>query len=275
MERFSKSHRIWFSDIWGVVHDGQKPEAATVSVLQQHRQSGGIVILVTNSPRTSQGVVMQLDEIGVARDAYDAIVTSGDVTRDLIVEHGGGALFRIGPERDKSLFEGLNVDLVDLVDAKAVICSGLFYDIVETPADYEKLLRDIKARDLVMICANPDKIVRIGDVIRYCAGAVAEAYSNIGGRVLMAGKPYRPIYELAMKRAAEICKRPVAMSEVLAIGDGPDTDIKGAADFGLPVVLLLSGILAQKDKAETLREIAAKTPHANIVHVTPELQWRG
>jgi HAD superfamily hydrolase (TIGR01459 family) len=273
MRNFSESHPIWFSDVWGVVHDGHKPEASTVNVLKKHRDRGGKVILVTNSPRTSEGVVLQLDEIGVAREAYDAIVTSGDVTRALIRAHSGGSAFRLGPKRDQSLYAGLNLELVELADAKSVVCTGLFNDDTETPADYEDMLDEMKARHLLMICANPDKIVRIGDRIKYCAGALADAYQKRGGEVLMAGKPFRPIYELAMAVAAKIAGREIDMSEVLAIGDGPDTDIKGAADFGLPAVLLIAGILQAKRDDEVLKDIATRIPHANIVHAVRELSW--
>ncbi len=273
MRAFSESHPIWFSDVWGVVHDGHKPERSTVSVLTKHRNRGGIVVLVTNSPRSSEGVSLQLDQIGVAREAYDAIVTSGDVTRALIKSHSGHGVFRLGPNRDQSLFKGLELQFVELAEASSVVCTGLFNDEVETPADYEDMLGEMKTRNLLMICANPDKIVRIGDRIKYCAGALAEAYQKMGGEVLMAGKPFRPIYELAMDVASSIAKREIDLSEVLAIGDGPDTDIKGAADFGLPAVLLIAGILQAKRDDEVLQDIATRMPHAEIVHATRELTW--
>jgi HAD superfamily hydrolase (TIGR01459 family) len=273
MRAFSESHPIWFSDVWGVVHDGRKPENSTVSVLTKHRERGGIVVLVTNSPRSSEGVSLQLDQIGVAREAYDAIVTSGDVTRALIISHSGHGVFRLGPTRDQSLFQGLDLKFVELPEASSVVCTGLFNDEIETPADYEDMLGEMKARNLLMICANPDKIVRIGDRIKYCAGALAEVYQKMGGEVLMAGKPFRPIYELAMDVASSIAKREVDVSEVLAIGDGPDTDIKGAADFGLPAVLLIAGILQAKRDDEVLQDIAKRMPHAEIVHATRELTW--
>jgi HAD superfamily hydrolase (TIGR01459 family) len=273
MRKFSESHPVWFSDVWGVVHDGHKPESSTVEVLKKHRARDGIVILVTNSPRTSEGVAIQLDGIGVSRDAYDAIVTSGDVTRALIRIHSGGAAFRLGPPRDQSLFAGLDLKLVEFADAKSVVCTGLFNDETETPADYEGLLNEMKARHLLMICANPDKIVRIGDHMKYCAGALADAYQRRGGEVLMAGKPFRPIYELAMEVAGKTAGREIDMSEVLAIGDGPDTDIKGAADFGVPAVLLIAGILQAKRDEDVLQDIATRMPHANIVHAVRELSW--
>ncbi|NJM31203.1 MAG: TIGR01459 family HAD-type hydrolase [Rhizobiales bacterium] len=182
MHELSSRYPVWFCDIWGVVHDGHTPNPATSDTLSRHRANGGIVILVTNSPRSNVGVEKQIAAIGVPRATHDAIVTSGDVTRTLIEEHGGGRIFHLGPERDHSIFEGLDVQRVPLDDAKAVLCTGLFNDRTETPDDYRELLASIKSRDLEMICANPDKIVRIGSRILFCAGALADAYQGSAAR---------------------------------------------------------------------------------------------
>ncbi len=205
----------------GVLHDGHAPFPPTVDCLQRHRRAGGAVILVSNSPRSTIGVSKQLDELGVPRDAYDTAVTSGDVTRDLI-QQTDGKLFHLGPARDLSIFDGLHVSRVLLPEASAVICTGLFHDDRETPADYAELLADIRRRGLPMICANPDKVVRKGGRLQYCAGALAEAFAAIGGEVRMAGKPYAPIYDLARRRAAAIRDHEVPLSSILAIGDGPE-----------------------------------------------------
>ena len=126
MKKLSSTYPVWFCDIWGVVHNGYEPFAETVATLTRHRINGGKVILVTNSPRSSDGVERQLDELKVSRDSWDAIVSSGDVTRTLMIERGGGKVFHLGPDRDLSLFTGLNVKRVHLDDAHAVVCTGLF-----------------------------------------------------------------------------------------------------------------------------------------------------
>ncbi len=120
-----------------------------------------------------------------------------------------------------------------MAEAHAVLCTGLVNDDVETPDDYGDLLSRMKELNLPMICANPDKMVRKGDRLLYCAGSLAEKYAGMGGTVLMAGKPYEPIYNLALQTAGTIAGRQIEKSKVLAIGDGPETDIKGAADFGI------------------------------------------
>jgi len=272
MRDLSNSHPVWFCDIWGVVHDGHVPNAATVDCLVRHRRNGGTVVLVSNSPRSTTGVTKQLDEIGVSRDAYDTACTSGDVTRDLI-QQTDGKLFHLGPSRDLSIFEGLPVERVALDVASAVICTGLFHDDRETPADYTTLLHDVMVRNLVMICANPDKVVRKGGRLQYCAGALAEAYQQLGGRVEMAGKPYAPIYDLARRRAATIRDHDVPLSAILAIGDGPETDIRGAAEQGIACVFM-TGL--HDDGADLTRAdaaIRAALPGARVVRTVERLEW--
>jgi HAD superfamily hydrolase (TIGR01459 family) len=265
MQNLSRQFPVWFCDIWGVVHNGVTPSVNTVRTLINHRENGGNVVLVSNSPRTAAGVEKQLDEIGVDRASWDSIVTSGDVTRVLMVEKGGGALYHIGPSRDFSLFEGLNIDRVDPENAKAIVCTGLFDEHNETADDYRPQFAALIERRLAMICANPDKIVRKGTQLLPCAGALAEVYAKMGGEVYMAGKPFHPIYELALKVAN------TTASKVLAIGDGPETDIRGAADFGLPVVLVSGGI--NEASANLEREVQSLVPNARILKTLPELNW--
>ncbi|MBK8772001.1 MAG: TIGR01459 family HAD-type hydrolase [Rhizobiales bacterium] len=272
MRDLSSLYPIWFCDIWGVLHDGHAPYAITVDCLQRHRKNGGTVVLVSNSPRSTIGVSKQLDEIGVARDCYDTAVTSGDVTRDLM-QQTDGRLFHLGPSRDLSIFDGLSVNRVALEAASTVICTGLFHDDRETPADYAALLADIHARKLPMICANPDKVVRKGGRLQYCAGALAEAYAALGGEVRMAGKPFAPIYDLARRRAATIRDHDVPVSSILAIGDGPETDIRGAAGQGIACVFMTGlhdgeGSLADDDAA-----IRKAVPEANILRTVERLDW--
>jgi HAD superfamily hydrolase (TIGR01459 family) len=270
MKSLSAKYPIWFCDIWGVVHDGYKPFANTCASLAAHRKAGGITILVTNSPRTSKGVELQLNEIGVTRACYDSVVTSGDVTRTLMVQQGGDKLFHIGPARDESIFDGLAIKRVALNEATAVICTGLRDETNETPADYVPLLQQIKQMGLTFISANPDKIVRKGKDLIYCAGALAEEFQKMGGTVLMAGKPFSPIYDLAVRQATKLRNAAVLKSQILAIGDGPETDIKGAADYGLPCVLITGGINSGDD---VLAEVQRLVPQAQILKSLPELDW--
>jgi HAD superfamily hydrolase (TIGR01459 family) len=272
MLNFTERYPVWLCDIWGVVHDGVRPVAGNVAGLMRHRARGGIVVLVTNSPRTREGVRRQLDDIGVDRTAYDTIITSGDVTRGLMESHAGGRVYHLGPDRDLSIFEGIAVERVPIARAHAVLCTGLFDDRRDSLADYHMLLSGLARRRLTMICANPDKIVRNGDLLLPCAGALAELYAERGGSVLMAGKPFAPIYDLALAEVGGRFAGPLARDQVLAIGDGPDTDIRGAADYGLDALMVADGITdASAGLAAVESAVRAKVPHARIVATVHDL----
>jgi HAD superfamily hydrolase (TIGR01459 family) len=274
MQQFSSRYPVWFCDIWGVLHNGITPFPLTVEALTRHRQAGGTVILVTNSPRSNVGVEQQLGDIGVAPQSHDRIVTSGDVTQELMRRHGGGKVFHLGPDRDRSIFAGTGVERVPLAEAHAVLCTGLFDDRNDELADYDALLEELQGRGLAMICANPDRIVRIGDRILYCAGTLADLYLARGGKVLMAGKPFPPIYDLALAEASLIRGRNIAREDVLAIGDGPETDIRGAADFGLDALLVADGVTdASAGLAAVEEAVRLAVPHARIVATVHDLSW--
>jgi HAD superfamily hydrolase (TIGR01459 family) len=190
------------------------------------------------------------------------------------VKQGGGQLFHLGPARDHSILEGLDVGLTTLDGARSVLCTGLFDDTKDTLESYDALLADMAGRALPMICANPDKIVRKGDRILYCAGSLAERYAARGGKVLMAGKPFPPIYDLAMAEAARLRGGAVQRSQVLAIGDGPETDIRGAADNGFDALLVADGITdARAGLAAAEASVKALVPEARIVATVRSLAW--
>lgn len=244
LEALTGGYRALLCDVWGVIHNGVSafPEAA--AALAAARDKGVAVILITNAPRPRDGVIAQLANLGVPETAWDRVVTSGDVTRDLI-RSGPRKVFHIGPERDYALYDGLDVELVEEFEASAVVCTGLFDDEIETPDDYAEMLRRLRARDLPFICANPDIVVERGHQLIWCAGALARDYGQLGGRTLVSGKPHRPIYEAALQAAGEVLGRVVAKAEALAIGDGMVTDVKGAADNGIDVLYVSGGIHAR------------------------------
>jgi HAD superfamily hydrolase (TIGR01459 family) len=256
LEDVSKAYSAILCDVWGVVHNGERHFPAAALALATARAAGIPVVLITNSPRRSADVVAQMNAIGVPPSAYDRVVTSGDVTRDLIAE-GPGKIFHIGDDRQSTLYDGLDVELVEEFEASGVVCTGLFDDEVEKPEDYTELLRRLRARNLPFICANPDIVVERGERIIWCAGALARDYAQLGGRTLIAGKPYVPIYNLAMKEVAEILGRPVERGQVLAIGDGMMTDVKGAADNGFDVLYVSGGIHA-RDYGDALQPDPAR-----------------
>ena len=240
-ERFD----LCLCDIWGVVHNGVVAHAGAVTALQAMRRQGMSVVLVTNAPRPNGAIARQLDGLKVPRDAWDAIVTSGDVCRALIQAHAGQPVFMLGPDRDLPLIEGLDAPRVAAEDAAYVLCTGLFDDERETAQDYAGLLSGFAERGLTLICANPDLVVDRGGKIVPCAGSIALAYEQIGGATIYAGKPHAPIYEMALASAQALRGAAIARDRICAVGDAIRTDIAGASGFGATSIMVLAGIHAQ------------------------------
>ncbi|KKX24674.1 TIGR01459 family HAD-type hydrolase [Rhizobium sp. LC145] len=243
LSEVAKDYDVVLSDVWGVLHNGVDPFMHSADALEEARSGGATVVLITNSPRLAHQVAAQLHHIGVPDTAYDRVVTSGDVTRRLIAE-GPKKVFLLGPERDTALIEDLGVERVsDPKEANSLVCSGFFDDETETPEDYTDMLRDFLARDVTMICANPDLVVERGHRIIPCAGAMAAYYEQLGGRSRIAGKPHRPIYEASFAAAREV-RGEFSLDKVLAIGDGMPTDVRGALAAGLDLLYISGGIHA-------------------------------
>ncbi len=266
---------VVLSDIWGVVHNGLEAFPEACEALHSFRGQGGTVILITNAPRPADSVQRQLRKLGVADDTYDAIVSSGDLTRHYVSDHPGRNVFWLGPERDSSIHRGLDLTLGPLEQADYIVCTGLFDDETETAEDYRGMMLMARERQLTLICANPDIVVERGDRLVYCAGAVAELYRELGGEVIFYGKPHRPIYERAMELAAERLGHAVARDRVLAIGDSVRTDLAGAHGFGIDCLFVTRGIHAEEfagveqlDPA-SVKELFGHPPRALI----RDLRW--
>jgi HAD superfamily hydrolase (TIGR01459 family) len=214
--------------------------------LTRFRAKGGRVVLVSNAPRPGASVGTQLDGFGVPRTAYDAIVTSGDLTRLAIKERIDRVVHHIGPPRDMPIYEGLDVRFGSIDEADYVVCSGFDNDEEETVEDYRASLEAMRRRDLLMVCANPDLIVERGHMILPCAGTIALAYEEMGGEVFYAGKPHGPVYDRALAVAAELNGQAIPKERVLAVGDAIRTDIAGAVGFGIDALMIARGIHAEE-----------------------------
>lgn len=272
----ARRYDVWFTDIWGVMHDGVQSFPKAVEACQIFRRGGGMVILISNSPRSSERAILQLREVGVADDCYDAIATSGDVTRKMISAYKGKTIYHLGPERDIPIFDGLGVSLGTVEESAVIVCSGLFNDESETPDDYAERLADMHARNLPMICANPDIIVERGDKLIYCAGALARAYAELGGETIYGGKPHAPIYQLAFS-LAKLKRRAVTRQRILAIGDGLHTDIPGAASAGIDSLFIASGVHVPGGKQGLMNNVVLNKllaeSEARPVAAMSELAW--
>jgi HAD superfamily hydrolase (TIGR01459 family) len=238
---------VLLCDVWGVVHNGIAAFPEAGDALARFRAGGGTVIFITNAPYPADAVQRFLDGLGVPGDSYDAITSSGDVTRGIIEARLAERVFHLGPPRDLPIFAGLDVTFAPVDTADYVVCSGLFDDTVETPENYREMLSLMRQRSLFMVCANPDVVVERGDTLIYCAGALADAYVALGGEALYCGKPHAPIYQAALDQAAAFrggARPPLA--RVLAIGDSVRTDLAGAESFGLDFLFVISGLHADQ-----------------------------
>ena len=244
-----------FCDLWGCLHNGKAAFPAAVAALQNFRTTGGKVVLLTNAPRPKSSVIKQLDGLGVPRDAYDLVVTSGDAAQmGMLSGAVGRKVHFIGAPKDEVFFTDFAEDLatyaatqppitlVPLNEAEGIVCTGLFDDLTETPDNYRATLLMAKTLGLPMLCANPDIVVDLGDTRLYCAGALAQAYEQMGGTALYFGKPHPPIYDLARRRLAEAGVQ--ADPQILCIGDGISTDIQGGGSEGLDTLFITGGLEA-------------------------------
>ena len=266
------------SDVWGVLHNGVAAYPEAVDALRRFRQGGRRVVLITNAPRTAPPIVALLDAMQVPRDAYDAVVSSGDVTRAAIAPYRSKVVHHIGPpEIDDSLYEGLGVIRGSAEDAAAVVVTDLNTDD-DTPDMYEDRIKLWLSRKLPLICANPDRVVEHAGRIIYCGGALADLYEAHGGRIRMAGKPYRQIYDEALRLADAAAGRPIDRSRILAIGDSVRTDAIGAANAGLDLLFITGSIHAQELDAfgepdpDAVRDLVAPSG-ARLKGFMPRLAW--
>lgn len=266
------------SDVWGVLHNGVAAHPSACEALVNYRAGGGRVVLITNAPRPSRPIVEMLDHLGVPRAAYDDIVSSGDVTRHMLEDYRGRTVHYVGPpEENDSLFDGLDIALGSADEAVALVVTDLDSDD-DTPDMYTERIKLWRARNLPLIAANPDRVVEHGDRIIYCGGALADLYEAHGGRILMAGKPYRPIYAEALALAEKAAGRSLDKPRVLAIGDSVRTDAIGAANFGLDLLFITGSIHAEeldafgKPDPAAVRRLVAPSG-ANLAGFMPRLAW--
>jgi HAD superfamily hydrolase (TIGR01459 family) len=233
---------VILSDVWGVIHNGIEGFRPACEALQTFRAQGGTVIMITNAPRPADSVQRQLRKMDISDDTYDAIVSSGDLTRNYVASHLKQSFFMIGPERDNPMLRGLDVKLTTIEQADTIICTGPFNDEIETEEDYRGMMEDARRRNLTFICANPDMVVERGNRLITCAGAIAELYRSLSGEVIFYGKPHRPIYDRALELAAEKRGASTPHERVLAIGDSVRTDLTGANLMGLDCLFMTRGI---------------------------------
>lgn len=270
LSAIAPKYQALLCDVWGVLHNGREAFAGVVDCLHAYRRHG-VVLLLSNAPRPNAPIREQLTQLGIPPSAYDTIVTSGDLTRELLTERSRERAFkihRVGPDRDFPLYEGLNIERVSMEEAEAIVCTGPFDDTKEGPEDYRDYWRPALARKLPFFCANPDLVVQRGDHMIYCAGALAQDYERQGGNVLYLGKPHAPVYDFVEAHMKEFSGRSIPRTKWLAIGDGLKTDIAGATRARIDSLLITGGIhepeLSDADGAPNPAKIAAVLTTQNL-----------
>ena len=246
LSALSHSYDVILCDVWGVLHDGVTIHSKARDALRQFRVSGGSVILLSNASRLSSMVIPELARFGITSAAYDALVTSGEITREFLSTRPGIPVFDVGPGSAYALCQGLDVHFTAVKDAEFAITSGAFQDEGELIGQLRPLLHAMLGRNLVLLCANPDVVTQLGERRVQCSGALAEAYAEMGGSVLYGGKPHAPIFERALELASAMRGGPVPRERILVIGDSVRTDIAGAVAKGFDTLFVASGIHAQE-----------------------------
>ena len=269
-----------FCDVWGVLHNGRRAYQAAGEALARFRQQGGTVILVSNAPVPAEGVEQVLANTGVRRQAWDAIVSSGDIALEHIAEQGYRRMHWVGPSaRDYKFYVRLPQPQVALEDADAIVCTGLRDDRRETVADYLGLIDGGLRRRLPFVCANPDLVVDVGTQRLPCAGSIAAEYERRGGEVFWAGKPHPAAYATALRRAGDQRGAAPARHRILAIGDALRTDLAAARGLGVDALFIAAGIHREElivgDAIDPgrLAALLQAEPAASAVAAMTELRW--
>ena len=259
----SNQYNALICDIWGVIHNGQELFPGISECLLNFKKLNNVVILLSNAPRPSSYVSSVLDKLGFKDECYDGIITSGDLTKKSLDEKiFGENCYHIGPERDLNIFEGTNVNRVDFNNSDFIFVTGLFNDEIEDENDYLDLLNSAREREMTLVCANPDLLVQRGNKLIPCAGLISKTYEEMGGKVVNIGKPFSPIF----KEAIEMVKKNSRFDEhkILVVGDGLETDIKGANSIGLDSILVLGGLFSNNSKDKILESIENKGIYPNF-----------
>ena len=276
LSEISAQYDALFVDLWGCVHDGVTAYPEAIAALQAYRKSGGIVILVTNSPKPREGVAAQLGQFGVPADAYDSIASSGDSARSAMFRGMvGEKVYFMGEwTRDSGFFDPIEIindpaqiTRVPLQEAEGIVCCGPF-DPMADPAVNRADFLYAKQKGMKLLCANPDIVVDRGEVREWCAGALAALYTEMGGESLYFGKPHPPIYDLARRRLNALANK-VDSSRILAIGDGIHTDIQGAQGEDIDSLFITGGLAASETKTKNQPDADALEAFVTKQMITP------
>ena len=257
-------------DVWGVIHNGRELFESVNDCLVNFRSKQKPVVLLSNAPRPSKYIERMLNQLGLDRKSFNEIVTSGDLTMSALNEsHYGSKCYHIGPDRDLNIFDGVNVSRVSFDEADFLFVTGLFDDETEDENSYSSILDEAKKRNLKLVCANPDIAVQRGEKLVPCAGAISKKYEEIGGKAINIGKPFSPIFDKAVNLIKGINEN--QNPRIIVIGDGLETDIKGANILKMDSLLVLGGLFASESERNIIEVLKKKNIFPS--YYTEELKW--
>jgi HAD superfamily hydrolase (TIGR01459 family) len=240
MRQLAPRYDGYILDLWGVVHDGVAPFPGVLDCMDRLTTAGKRIVLLSNAPRRAADVVRRIEKIGVPRQLYHAVMSSGEETWQHLRQRDepfyaalGRRCLHICSERDLEIREGLDLDWVETPEEADFILNTGPAEWEDTHEDYAAVLEAALRRDLPMVCANPDLIVMHGGRAALCAGAIAEQYEAMGGRARWHGKPHPSVYDRVLGLLGVADRK-----RILAIGDSLRTDIAGADGAGIPSLFI-------------------------------------
>ena len=246
-------------DLWGVMHNGISLNSGAMEVVKNLTKNNKRITFLSNAPRPNKKVVSFLRRLNMNEEYLKNVITSGEAAiKSLKSQKFGVKFFHLGPQRDMSLFVGLESNKATLENSEFILCTGLFDEHEDDLNYYKDLLKDQVSKKLV--CTNPDLIVHRGTEEEYCAGSVAKIFESIGGEVVYFGKPYKEIYNLCLKKK----------EKTLVIGDNLNTDIRGANNLNLDSLFITGGVHRSEYKNENdlnnlLKKYKVKTKYFQSV----------
>jgi len=265
LEHFSeiyKSYDTFIVDLWGVMHDGIALNLDAITTIENLIASKKKVFFLSNAPRPNNKVINFLKKLKMQEKLLQNVLTSGEVAIKFLREKKfGNKFFHLGPEKDNSLYKGLEIKKTSLEMCDFILCTGLFHDYEQNLNYYKDLLKNSLSKKF--ICTNPDLIVHRGDTQEYCAGKIAQIFENLGGEVIYFGKPYELVYNEILNTT----------EKSFIIGDNLNTDIKGANNLKLDSLFITGGVHRSEFKDENDLKNLLKKHNVNCNYFQKKLIW--
>jgi HAD superfamily hydrolase (TIGR01450 family) len=248
----NERYPVLLLDAYGVLISGGEALPGAVELISHLNQIDKPFFILTNDasrlPSTSS---TRLKGIGLDITA-ERIVSSGCLIKPYFAAHGlaGARCVVLGTDDSRQMVNDAGGEVIDVTIAEevdvAVVCDEDGYDLLASlDALLTLLFRSIdRGSAPTLVLPNPDLIypagggrfgITAGSIAVILESALALRYPQRPELVFdRLGKPHATIFEEARRRAGT--------GDLVMIGDQLDTDIRGANDFGIDSVLVLTGL---------------------------------